>query len=471
MPNPVESSCVLLFAVTLRSPAGDVSYFRHDHGVAGHDRERLPADLSKESSLRWRTLLLPGHSSPCIVGDALYLTTFDSESDQLATVALDRETGERRWMQVAPTTRIEPYHSAGSPASCTVACDGRRVYVFFGSVGLLCYDLSGRLLWRHQMGPFQDEFGACSSPVIAGDRILLVQDHDVGSFLTALDSATGITIWAISREGFTRSYSTPILIDDNRTVVVAGSLRLTAYDVRTGKTKWWVDGLSRIVDPTPVYSNNHIYIATKSAGGDQSNRISMEPWDEALARYDSSDDELVAKTELPEGPVLKRFFRIDLNQDGKLNESEWQKHARVFEHAQNVAISVSTDGHGDVTNSHVEWICRRGLPTVPSCVVYRDVLYMVRNSGIVTSLDARTGKLHKRGRARGPGNYYASLTAGDGKVYLASEGGVVTVLEAGPDWSILASHDFGERIMATPKILDGRIYLRTETAVYCFAKR
>jgi len=173
---------------------------------------------------------------------------------------------------------------------------------------------------------------------------------------------------------------------------------------------------------------------------------------------------------LSEGPVLQRFFRIDLDQNGQLSKAEWDAHSRVFELAQNTAMAIRPGGTGNVTASAIEWTYRRGLPTVPSAIVYEGVMYMVKDSGIITSLDASIGDLLKQGRSRGPGNYYASLVAGDGKVYLASEMGVVTVLEAGRDWSILSSHDFGERLMATPAIQDGRIYIRTDKAMYCFAE-
>ena len=196
----------------------------------------------------------------------------------------------------------------------------------------------------------------------------------------------------------------------------------------------------------------------------------MPPFASALNQYDKNGDGKIAKTELSEGAVLTRFFRIDLDQNEQLDEAEWNKHMQVFEAAQNVAMAVEPGGSGDVTDTHVKWIFRRGLPVVPSPLVYRGVVYMVKDGGIVSSLDAKTGQVLKQGRSRGRGNYYASPVAGDGKVYLASERGVVTVLSAAGKWEILSTHDLGERIMATPVIVKDRIYLRTESALYCFGK-
>lgn len=459
------STLVMLLMTNLS--ADDVVWFRHDHGVV--DGAPLPSTFDSEE-LVWRTPLVSGISSPCIHGDRIFLSTFRKDSEELATVCLDRKTGRLLWSKKAPAEQIEPVHPVGSPAASTPACDGKHVYSFFGSYGLLCYTVNGELVWKKPMGPFQDEFGAGSSPILVDDMVILNEDHDTNCFLIALDKETGDTRWRITRDGFTRSYSTPILVekDNQRSLVVAGSLRLTGYDVATGKVQWWVRGLSRIVDPTPVLANGRIFIATQTAGGDATNRISMEPFDEALTTYDRNSDSHVGKDELPEGPVLTRFFRIDLDQDQKLSRSEWDYHTKVFELAQNQALSIKPGGTGDITESGITWKYRRGLPTVPSSVVYRDVMYMVKDSGIVTSLDASNGELLQQGRSRGRGNYYASLMAGDGKVFLASERGVITVLEAGRKWSVLGSHDFKERILATPAIRDGRIYVRTDAALYCF---
>ncbi len=128
-----------------------------------NSKTTLPERLD-ENTLVWKKTISSGHSTPSIHGDRIFLTTYREAEQELATVALDRETGNQLWKQVAPTTRIEPVHQVGSPPSATPACDGQRVYVFFGSYGLLCYDLEGNLVWSKPMEPFQDEFGSSSSP-------------------------------------------------------------------------------------------------------------------------------------------------------------------------------------------------------------------------------------------------------------------------------------------------------------------
>ncbi len=458
-------------AIGPRSQAGEGNYFRRDCGIAGPNNVPLCEQFDKEHLL-WLCPLAPGHSTPCVTEELILLTTFQEDQQELATVAINSATGDVVWRREAPVQRIEPFHSVGSPAASTIASDSERAYVFFGSCGLLCYNLDGERLWHKRMGPFQNEFGASSSPIIVDDKVILNQDHDINSFIIAVDRETGDTVWKVDRNGFTRSFSTPILVpnEDQPRIVVGGSLQLTAYDAVNGKIVWWVRGLSRIVDTTPVVHDGRIFLATWTPGGDPASRISMEPFADALRKYDQNDDGQVARSELPDGPVRQRFFRIDLNQDQALSEQEWNQHATIFSRAQNVAMAIRTGGRGDVTNSHVEWIQRQGLPTVPSPLVVDGVMFMVKDSGILTSLDVATGKVIKQGRLPGRGNYYASLVAGDGKVYAASERGTISVVRAAGKWRTLAHHDFEERIMATPVIHDGRIYVRTEDALYCFAE-
>ncbi|HEX7448172.1 MAG TPA: PQQ-binding-like beta-propeller repeat protein [Pirellulales bacterium] len=446
----------------------EISYFRYDGGVTDHDQQPLP-DRLDDHSLAWRVPLASGHSTPCVSGDAMYLTAF--ENDELATVAIDRRTGKLLWRKVAPATRLEQYHSTSSPAAATPACDGQRVYVFFGSYGLLCYDLQGKLVWSKEMGPFQDEFGSASSPIIVDGKLIVSADHDVHSFLLAVDCQTGDEIWRAARDGFTRSYATPLVweADGRKQLVVAGALQLVAYDLDNGEKLWWVNGLARIVNTTPAQGLGLLFVATWSPGGDTDARIAMPPWQTALESWDDNGDGLLSHDEAKDPDVLDRFYRIDLNQDGGLDEAEWNKYARVFELAENSLLAIRPSGSGDITGQAVVWQYRKGLPYVPSPLLYHERLYLVKNGGILTCLDAKTGRMQKQLRLSSSENYYASPVAGDGKVYVVSEPGVVNVLDAAA-CRVVFKRDFAERTMATPVLAEGRVYLRTEQALYCFER-
>jgi outer membrane protein assembly factor BamB len=465
-------SCVLLLATwaTISSVASEVSFFRSDRGIAS-SAGTLPSDLGKPEALRWRVPLDSGHSTPLLKGSKIFLTTYRETDQELATVALDHQSGRVLWKRVAAVERIEPFHRAtGNPAAPTPASDGERLYVFFGSYGLICYDLEGQKIWEQRLGPFQDEFGSGSSPVLVGDAVVLCRDHDMASFLLALDRRTGRTLWKVDRPEAVRSYSTPAIWSRNgrEELLVAGALELAAYAPDSGEKLWWVKGLARIVIPVPVPSGDMIYMASWSPGGDVGGRVNLEPWPTALARWDKNGDGKLARAEIDSTDVLDRFFRMDLDQDKSLDQNEWERHAQVFQRAQNVVLALKPSGQGDLTDSAVVWRYRRGVPYVATPLVHNGIYWMVKDGGIVTRLDAATGRLLQEERLPGMGSYYASPVAGDGKVYFAGELGTVSVVASALEWKLLSSHHFDEKIYATPVPDSGRIFVRTEKALYCF---
>ena len=134
--------------------------------------------------------------------------------------------------------------------------------------------------------------------------------------------------------------------------------------------------------------------------------------------------------------------------------------------SQVAVLAVRLGGKGDVTKTHVAWQTTKGVPEVPSPLYYQQRVYLVKNGGIVYCREAKTGNLVYRGRLGASGGYYSSPVAGDGKLYIASDHGVVVVLKASDRLEVLARNDFGEPIMATPAIVDRKLYVRTEHHLY-----
>ncbi len=249
---------LVLGVVALLSMAASGSvakYFRSDGGVAS-SAGPLPDQFDKPESLVWRVPMDGGRSSPILQGGKLFLTAFQPESKQLATVAVDAASGRVLWRRGLVPQKIEQTHRVGSPATATVASDGERVFAFFGSAGLFCYDVDGHSLWEQRLGPFRDEYGAGSSPILLGGKVIINQDHDIDSFVAAFDCVSGRLLWKTPRPDAVRSYATPVVWYQagKPQVVVAGALQLTGYDPETGERLWWVNGLARIVIPTPVAS-------------------------------------------------------------------------------------------------------------------------------------------------------------------------------------------------------------------------
>lgn len=472
----VRVGALAAWGLTLGQPAeprhGTLHYFRSDGGVAVAPG-RLPDRLDAPDARRWRVPMDPGHSTPILHAGRLYLTTFRAASKELATVAVEAATGRVLWRRAIVPERLESLHRLGSPATATAACDGQRVFVFFGSYGLRCHDLEGHALWERRFGPFQDEFGAGSSPILIDDMVILNQDHDTDSFLIALDGATGKTRWRTARPDAVRSYSTPVVWTHAgaRELLVAGGLELAAYDPASGEKRWWTHGLARIVIPLPVVSGDTIYMASWTPGGDVTKRLTLDAWPAALGRWDRDQDGRLARAEIDDPEVLDRFFRMDLDQDGRLDRPEWDRHAAVFQRAQNAVLALRPTGRGDLTEQALVWKHLRGSPYVPTPLVDHGRLWVVRDGGLVTKFEAASGKVLQEERLAGIGNYFASPVAGDDRVFFASELGVLTILANAAEWRVTGSHDFREKIYATPLLHEGCVFVRTERALYCFQDR
>jgi outer membrane protein assembly factor BamB len=455
---------------TDEQPTADWPQFRgpNNSGLASGEYS-LPTEIGPDTNIAWKIELAPGHSSPIVFGDRLYLTAVrDSE---LLTIALNRHTGEAVWEAAAPHETLEAIHRIGSHAQSTPATDGEHIVSFFGSSGLVCFDAAGHQLWIHRMGPFKNDFGAGSSPILVEDRVILCQDHDTDSFLAAYDKHSGTLLWKTERSDFARNYCTPVIweVAGRKQIVVAATLRVVGYDFETGQPLWTVRGVSRTVCMSPVVGTDGIlYVAGWSAGGDAEDRIQVESFSEAAASYDKDHDGALTEQELPDGAIRQRFPQVDRDKNGGISREEYDYFRNLFDESRNVVMAIRPGGSGDITDSHVDWQSTRHVPFCASPLFDRGRIFTVKDGGIFCSIDAATGNIIKTARLHGTKNYYASPVGGDGKLYLLDEEGGLSVVSSEGRWQLLSSADFGENTYATPAIVGGRIYLRTVGHLYCF---
>lgn len=466
---------VVAFTATLIptvSSGGEWTRFRGSQGtgLASAD-QKLPTEIGPETNQIWRTELPPGHSSPVIIGDRIFITGVRGDAKkELLTFGLDRATGKVQWEAVAPFEKLEGIHSIGSHAQSSPCADADVVVSFFGSSGLYCYDHSGKELWSKRMGPFNNDFGAGSSPQIVGDRIILCQDHDLDSFLMAIDKKTGNTIWKTDRSEFPRNYCTPIIWDNagQKQIVIAATLRVVGYDLETGKEAWTVRGISRMVSCSPtVGDDGNLYVAGWAAGGDDNEHIRVDPY-ESVAYKDTDKSGTLEESELKDGPVHQRFSQADRNKDGKITPAEYEFFRGLFAEGKNMVLSIKPGAKGEATETSVRWRHARLVPFCASPLYVNGLIFTVKDSGVMQCLDAKTGKSLKQLRLEASDSYYASPVSGDGKVYVADEIGRLTVISATDKPEVLHTADFKEDVYATPAIVDGRIFLRTAKALYCF---
>ena len=453
-----------------QNPPNAWSQFRGPNGAAvAVGGQPLPTEIGPKQYVVWKTALPPGHSSPVVHGERIYLTAVDGK--KLVTIALDRKTGKEVWRTEAPHQGLEKVHKIGSQAQSTPVTDGENIVVFFGSAGLFCYDRDGKERWRVAMGPFKTEFGAAASPILVDGRVILNQDYDSESSLTVFDVTTGKQIWKVDRAEFGVGYASPVIwtVAGKKQIVQAGTLRVVGYDFDTGKEIWTVRGMSRIINMTPTIGpDNTLYVAGWGAGADPGDIISVPAYDDTLKLHDANKNGVLEASEIPAGPIKDRLPQFDRNRDGKVDRQEWDSMRNIFATAKNRMVAIRPGGTGDITKTHVLWEQAKQLPYVPSPLVINDVIFLAKNGGLVSSLDAKTGKSLKYDRVPGRGSYYSSPVGGDGKVYLLSQTGELTVLSAQGQWEVLHSANFGDEVFATPAIVDGRIYVRTAGHLYCF---
>ncbi|MEO6568971.1 MAG: PQQ-binding-like beta-propeller repeat protein [Opitutaceae bacterium] len=440
-------------------------------GVGAADA-RPPIKFSPNEAVLWKVEVPWSPSSPSVWGERIFLTTF--ENGQLETRCYERTNGALRWTRGVKPTGVELFHQLeGSPAASTPATDGAHVVSYFGSFGLICHDMNGKELWRYPLSVAETmgDYGSGTSPVIAGDRVLLNRDQHQFSSLLAVDLKTGAKIWEASRADVAGSFGTPTLWRNNGVdeVVLGGSARLRGYDLATGAERWVVEGITRYVCTTAIVGDGVLFYGGWSSGQADA---PFARWDNFLKAYNKNGDNVVDFSETP--PEKRDSLRgLDKNRDGKLTEEDFDLLKASDIRADNVMMAIKPGGTGDITETHVAWKFRRALPYVPSPLFYDGRIYFVKDGGVLSSLDAKTGEpFYAQTSIDAAGNYFASPVAANGRIYLASSLGKITVVKAGGNQpEILHQTDFAQRVHATPVLVGDNLYLRTATHLWAFGKR
>lgn len=451
--------------------------FRGPNGSGIAEGQKPPIEFGPNKNLKWKVPVPGGFSSPIVVADKLVLTAFDG--GKLFTIAYDRATGREAWRTEAPTKKLETYHKTeGSPAASTPATDGERIVSYFGSCGVFCYDRAGKELWRYELPTVTTygDFGTGVSPIVADGLVLLVRDELKEPKVLALDIATGSRKWETKRQSII-SYGTPVIWDtpQGKQLVAGGYGRMIGYDLKTGDEKWTVAGMPGATCTTPVVADGNLLFAGWSPGDPNEKEFKMPTFEDALREGGTTELGYITKAS-SEKTFMKGFFdNNDHNKDGKITHEEWDELSKFMAASRNSAFAIKPGGTGDITATHVLWKKTKGLPYVPSGIVYHGQYVLVKDGGLVTAYDAKTGnELYVQERELAAGRYQASPVAANGHIYFTSlDDGAVTVLKAGektPD-VVVKNPKLGERTACTPAIADDTLYIRTAKHLYAFAEK
>ena len=454
------------------------SQFRGPNGSGVSTTTGLPETFGPNKNMIWKTDLPAGHSSPVLTRDRIFVTAHNKE--KLFVISLDRAMGKIVWQREVPRTREGRLQNVNGPASPSPVTDGSNVYVFFQDFGMISYDSAGKERWKLPLGPFNMFYGFGASPILVDDKVILPVDQDYPtSYLIAVDKDTGRVRWKVDRPVVISGYSTPIVYQPKRgpkQIIVPESFQLSAYSVADGKRVWWVRGLACEMKSIASHDDEYLYINGWGFPQNQpGQQIPTIPFDEALKRYDKNNDGEIAKSEVTGTEKMDKilnaaFEAFDGNRNERLDAKDWEVFRGMMA-SENGLLAIKMGGEGDQTANAIRWRYQKPVPQVPSTLLYKGVLYMINDSGILISFDPATGNVIKQGRLHGAiDKYFSSPVAADDKVFLIGQGGQVSVLKAAGEWEVMAVNELDDECFATPAIADGRIYIRTRSALYAFGK-
>ena len=412
----------------------------------GMARGDAPTTWSDTSNIKWKTQIPgKGHSTPAIWGDRIFVTTAiptgkpaaaPSPTEAAAAqsqggdrrgrgpaaappvehnfdvLAIDRKSGKILWQRTAKVaTPHEGYHRAyGSFASNSPATDGRYVYASFGSRGIYCYDFNGKLIWEKDLDvqmKMRLAFGEGSAPLLVGDRLFLVFDHEAGSFMVALDKRNGKELWRATREE-PSSWSTPLAIEHGgRTqIVVSATNKVRSYDAETGKVLWESAGLGSNAIPVPVYQNGMVYVMS--------------------------------------GHRDPKLMAIKLGKQGDLTGSD----AIVWSHTRGVPYTASPV----LFDNKLYVVTDNGMVSAFNAATgepYYAQTRLPKSANLKASLVGANGKLY--------------LATEDGDVVVLKMGEKFEV--------IATNHLTDQIFIATPVVAAGELYLRGQNTLFCISEK
>ncbi len=421
-------------AQALAAPADDFwPAMRGPQATGVSSKASPPLTWSETSNIKWKVKIPgAGSASPVVWGDRVFVQTAiptktpnapstgggmggltqppPKDPLQFVIQCLDRQTGKLLWQQVAcEQAPHEGTHSDGTYASASSVTDGQHVWAFFGSRGLYCYDMDGKLVWKQDLGRMKIlmGFGEGCSPTLYGDTLVVNWDHEGESFIIALNKLTGETLWKQPRDEKT-SWAMPLVVEYQGAaqVITAATSKVRSYDLKTGKLLWECTGLTKNVIPTPVAADGMVYCMSGYSG-----------------------------------------FSL-------------------------LAIRLGGTGDLTSTDS-IAWRYAKNTPYVPSPLLYDGRLYFfASNNNVLTCLNAKTGKpLIDAAKIDALVGVYSSPVAADGRVYLVGRNGTTVVIKAADTLEILATNKLEEKIDATPALVGPDIFLRGKEYLYCIGPK
>ena len=439
---------------------------------------RFP-DLLGPDNRVWSVEVPEGFSSPVVWGDRIFLTGVVGE--RAVMVCVSSADGAELWRAEVPGDLAGNVHRTSSPVAATPATDGERVVGYFPGFGLVAWNMEGKESWRRPLDvPFVVNGSGTSPALVDGTLVLCVDSQGGGSYVMALDPATGQTRWRTPRPAAVSNYTTPVVWKRGGTaeVIISGNLRASGYALSDGAERWNVGGLEAVsVSPTPVLGDGAAYFMSRSLGGG----AGVPPgFESLLLAADANKD---GKLTLEEAVPLQSdgaFTFVDGDRDGWVTKEELATAAEYLRRADYGLFALRDPSGeagkvsaGDLSDTHVLWRHRKGVAKVTTPLLLDGRLIVVQDGGMVTATEAATGRIvfeRERLGAEGGGDYFASPISDGRRVCFASLRGTITLAKVGESLHILHQTTLEGPLAATPALVGGRLYVRSGKQLIAFGK-
>jgi len=454
----ILAGCCLAGSLLRTSVASDWPRFRGPNGSGIADGNQVPTRFGPETNLHWRIHVPAGSSSPVIASDRVWITGYQDNRRFVFCVSL--ETGRTLWERSLEADRTERKTAPNDSASSSPVTDGNNVYVLFSEVGLVSYSADGHERWRKPLRPFNQPHGMSSSLILAGSNVVVLADQVSESNISAFDAETGVLKWKVPRPNLVGGYSTPLLCQD--CIAVGGPAEIVGYSPLDGKRLWSAPKMGVMPIGSPICQGDRIYV----------NNGAVPPF-EALTKElkaDRNGDGKLTPDEFPDPSFKEAILAIDRvygNGDGAVDKAEWDGALHLMQ-VLNALVAIQLENR----DAKELWRITKGLPEVASPIVYHDVLFLLRDGGILSSVDPQDGQIKKQERLKAvEGRFFASPVIADGKLYAVNESGKVGVVRTGFDWEQLTVNDLGEECYSTPAIANNTLVIRTKSTLWAFRER
>lgn len=464
-------------------------------GIA-HKDAKPPTEFRETQNLLWKVPFPDGTSSPVVWDNHIYLTGYLKDDSALLVLCVNMESGEHLWTDTVVPPKIQKHHAISSPAQSTLAVDEDGVYVYFSSEGARCYGHQGNLKWKKKLARrLTKKWGIPISPIIVDDKIIINRDFGRPNERkpTALKKFSGEIIWKplstqecpvkkVSSTGF----STPIRYKNQ--IIIHRDGGIVSYSRDDGSPIWWMPMITNGIS-TPIIHKDKLYVTafaelTKSRRGAY---FDYKSFDKFLGEFDKNRDKLIVKEEIPDDimlfnrpeikemddsqwPLSKAFNMMDKSKNDIINKEEWDiMFAFAESYCDDVGLMVmNLEGTGERSRDEIIWQQLDKIPEVPCPVANGDYVYMVKNGGWLTCMDAETGEVQYCERIGGKGACIASPIIGNGHIYIASYNGLVTVIKEGKEPKVVSQTKLEGKIGATPAIVKNQLIVRTNKYLYAF---